>query len=137
MPEVYLPLRSLRILKLSHNDIHSLNQDIFEHIPEITELLLDGNPLKMIDHNTIVAISSLSTLKVNLRVQFTKELFYFHKSNDSIAEIGFERLPIEKFTPILLAFTEIFGMVRHFFKSIPKCARSFRRSTSVEIFRHI
>ncbi|XP_077289860.1 uncharacterized protein LOC143913753 [Arctopsyche grandis] len=64
IPEQYLPLRSLRVLKLSYNDLHSLHQDLFEHLPEVIELRLNGNPFKVIDHVTVVSISSLSLLKI-------------------------------------------------------------------------
>lgn len=64
MPEEYEPLRSMRKLKLSYNQLHSLHQDVFEHLPELEELRLDGNPLTVLDHVTVVAISSLALLKV-------------------------------------------------------------------------
>lgn len=81
LPEIYTPLRSLQVLKLSYNDIHSLNSDIFEHIPQLIELRLDGNPLKVIDHPTVIAISSLSALKVILRtnISFVTKIFQFNR----------------------------------------------------------
>ncbi|XP_038219832.1 leucine-rich repeat neuronal protein 3-like [Zerene cesonia] len=63
-PEEYEPLASMRTLSLAYNDLHSLNQDLFEHLPELTELDLSGNPLTTIDHVTLIAISSLPMLKV-------------------------------------------------------------------------
>lgn len=63
-PEKFEPLESLRVLDLSYNQLHSLNQDLFEHVSELTELYLTGNPLTIIDHVTMVAISSLPDLKV-------------------------------------------------------------------------
>ncbi|CAF4888198.1 unnamed protein product [Pieris macdunnoughi] len=63
-PEEYEPLASMRTLSLAYNDLHSLNQDLFEHLPELTELDLSGNPLTTIDHVTVIAISSLPMLKV-------------------------------------------------------------------------
>ncbi|XP_063836619.1 leucine-rich repeat-containing G-protein coupled receptor 6-like [Ostrinia nubilalis] len=63
-PEKYEPLESMRVLSLAYNDIHSLHQDLFEHLPELTELDLSGNPLLTIDYPTLVAISSLPMLKV-------------------------------------------------------------------------
>ncbi|CAK1546426.1 unnamed protein product [Leptosia nina] len=63
-PEEYEPLASMRKLSLAYNDLHSLNQDLFEHLPELTELDLSGNPLTTIDHVTVIAISSLPMLKV-------------------------------------------------------------------------
>ncbi|CAH2056150.1 unnamed protein product, partial [Iphiclides podalirius] len=64
LPEEYEPLAAMRKLNLAYNDLHSLNQDLFEHLPELTELDLSGNPLTTIDHVTLVAISSLPMLKV-------------------------------------------------------------------------
>ncbi|KAJ0182873.1 hypothetical protein K1T71_000849 [Dendrolimus kikuchii] len=63
-PEEYKPLLAMRILSLAYNDLHSLNQDLFEHLAELEELDLSGNPLTTIDHVTIIAISSLPMLKV-------------------------------------------------------------------------
>ncbi|XP_034828103.1 leucine-rich repeat neuronal protein 3-like [Maniola hyperantus] len=63
-PEEYEPLASLRTLNLAYNDLHSLNQDLFEHMPELSELDLSGNPLTTIDQVTAIAISSLPMLKV-------------------------------------------------------------------------
>ncbi|GBP48290.1 TLR4 interactor with leucine rich repeats [Eumeta japonica] len=63
-PEEFEPLRSMRTLILAYNDLHSLNDDVFEHLPELTELDLSGNPLKFIDHITLIAIASLPMLKV-------------------------------------------------------------------------
>ncbi|CAH2101947.1 unnamed protein product [Euphydryas editha] len=63
-PEEYEPLASMRTLNLAYNDLHSLNQDLFEHLPELTELNLNGNPLTTIDYATLIAISSLPMMKV-------------------------------------------------------------------------
>ncbi|CAK1592914.1 unnamed protein product [Parnassius mnemosyne] len=63
-PEEYEPLAAMRKLNLAYNDLHSLHQDLFEHLPELTELDLSGNPLTTIDHVTLIAISSLPMLKV-------------------------------------------------------------------------
>lgn len=63
-PEEYEPLAAMRKLSLAHNELHSLHQDLFEHLPELTELDLSGNPLATIDHVTLIAISSLPMLKV-------------------------------------------------------------------------
>lgn len=54
----------MRTLSLAHNELHSLNQDLFEHLPELAELDLSGNPLVTIDHVTLIAVGSLPLLKV-------------------------------------------------------------------------
>lgn len=66
-----LPLRSLSELRLDHNKLHSLNQDIFEHTPEIEILDLSYNPLATIDQHTLLAIDSLANLK-ELYLQYTQ-----------------------------------------------------------------
>ncbi|XP_049883850.1 leucine-rich repeat neuronal protein 3-like [Pectinophora gossypiella] len=63
-PEKYEPLPAMRVLSLAYNELHSLNQDLFEHLPELTDLDLSGNPLTTLDHVTVIAISSLPMLKV-------------------------------------------------------------------------
>lgn len=55
----------MRVLNLAYNDLHSLNQDLFEHLPQLEELDISGNPLTTIDHVTLIAISSLPMLKVS------------------------------------------------------------------------
>ncbi|KAM3955508.1 toll-like receptor 1 [Aphomia sociella] len=74
-PEEYEPLSSMRTLNLAYNDFHSLQQDAFEHLPELVELDLSGNPLTTIDQVTLVAISSLPMLKtLRLRSCQLKEI---------------------------------------------------------------
>ncbi|KAJ6647296.1 Leucine-rich repeat neuronal protein 1 [Pseudolycoriella hygida] len=62
-PSTYQPLENLKVLRLSHNDIHSLHDDLFEHMPVLEVLSLDYNPIMTIDHLTAIAISSISNLK--------------------------------------------------------------------------
>ncbi|KAL1449170.1 hypothetical protein WDU94_000391, partial [Cyamophila willieti] len=63
-PDYYEPLRSLKILNLSHNEFHSLNADLFEHLPNLEELHLSNNPLAVIDMPTTIALNSINYLKV-------------------------------------------------------------------------
>lgn len=63
-PDYYEPLKSLKILNLSHNDLHSLHADLFEHLPNLEELFLNFNPLGVIDMPTSIALSSMPYLKV-------------------------------------------------------------------------
>ncbi|XP_046662575.1 leucine-rich repeat neuronal protein 1-like isoform X2 [Homalodisca vitripennis] len=62
-PETYEPLRNLRVLKLSANALHTLDADLFEHMPQLEHLSLDSNPLRIIDRQTMVALTSISFLK--------------------------------------------------------------------------
>ncbi|XP_034946576.1 tsukushin-like [Chelonus insularis] len=57
------PLPNLKVLNLGHNELHSLNQDLFVHIRDLEVLILNGNPLQVIDHPTLSALSSLTYLK--------------------------------------------------------------------------
>lgn len=63
-PENYEPLEKLRVLKLSSNALHSLHPDLFEHLPRLEEVYLDSNPLKVIDRNTHITLTSAPFLKV-------------------------------------------------------------------------
>ncbi|KAL1110418.1 hypothetical protein AAG570_007949 [Ranatra chinensis] len=59
----YEPLTLLKTLKLSSNSLHTLRPDIFEHLPNLKFLYLDGNPFRMIDQRTLLAISSILRLQ--------------------------------------------------------------------------
>lgn len=62
-PGYFYPMHSLRVLMLCNNKMHSLDQSLFEHTPNIETLSLSGNPLKVLDANTVIAIGSLPYLK--------------------------------------------------------------------------
>ncbi|CAB3363220.1 Hypothetical predicted protein [Cloeon dipterum] len=63
-PDSYEAMKQMKILHLGYNAIHSLDQDLFEHLPYLTELSLKFNPLYVLDQSTVLAISSLDYLKV-------------------------------------------------------------------------
>lgn len=63
-PAEYEPMKSLKWLSLSNNDIHALNPDVFDHLDNLEELYLSNNPFKIIDPNSASAISQLNKLKV-------------------------------------------------------------------------
>lgn len=63
-PKFYEPLNYLKILNLGNNRLHTLDQDLFEHFPNLEHLSLDSNPFKVIDHVSTIAISTIPTLKV-------------------------------------------------------------------------
>jgi hypothetical protein len=56
----------MRVLHMGYNAIHSLDQDLFEHLTFLTELSLKYNPISVLDQSTVLAISSLDYLKVQL-----------------------------------------------------------------------
>lgn len=59
------PLRSLKILRLDHNRLHTIHNDAFQHIEQtIEELYLQNNPLKIIDLSTLQAIHGILNLRV-------------------------------------------------------------------------
>ncbi|XP_035903395.1 leucine-rich repeat neuronal protein 3-like isoform X1 [Anopheles stephensi] len=61
-PNEYVPMKHLRVLRLSANELHSLNQDLFENLPSLEELSLDLNPFKVIDQQSEIAIASIDRL---------------------------------------------------------------------------
>lgn len=69
-PKEYEPLSLLKVLNLGSNRIHSLDSDVFEHLPLLEKLMLDNNPFLVLDHGTTVAISSIPKLKVSIRRNF-------------------------------------------------------------------
>ncbi|CAH0392554.1 unnamed protein product [Bemisia tabaci] len=62
MANEYQPMHNLRVLRLGHNDLHTLHPDVFEHLPNLESLILESNPLKHIDKPTIIALSSIFSL---------------------------------------------------------------------------
>uniref|UniRef100_A0A182P5U0 LRRCT domain-containing protein n=1 Tax=Anopheles epiroticus TaxID=199890 RepID=A0A182P5U0_9DIPT len=58
----YKPLKNLRVLRLGANELHSLNPDLFEHLPVLEELSLELNPFKVIDQQSEIAIASVDRL---------------------------------------------------------------------------
>lgn len=61
-PDDYEPLGQLRVLRLGYNQLHSLDADIFDHMPNLQELSLVSNIFKTIDTLTENALSSVRTL---------------------------------------------------------------------------
>lgn len=61
-PYEYEPMEKLRVLRLGANQLHSLNEDLFEHLPALQQLSLELNPFKVIDHQSEIAIAGISSL---------------------------------------------------------------------------
>jgi hypothetical protein len=57
----YFPL-PLQHLNLSHNHIHSIEKDLFDHLPALTSLDLSYNPIRVLGGSTSVAIATLRKL---------------------------------------------------------------------------
>jgi Leucine-rich repeat (LRR) protein len=60
----YEPITSLKVLRLSYNLLHNLDQDIFEHITHLQELYLDNNPIQIIHTSVLNAFSDIPELQV-------------------------------------------------------------------------
>ncbi|KAI8433355.1 hypothetical protein MSG28_015398 [Choristoneura fumiferana] len=61
-------------LNLAYNDFHSLHQDLFEHLPELTSLDLTGNPLTTIDHHLDLSDNQLTMVPQELEETKNLEL---------------------------------------------------------------
>uniref|UniRef100_A0A2M4AQC4 Putative conserved plasma membrane protein n=1 Tax=Anopheles triannulatus TaxID=58253 RepID=A0A2M4AQC4_9DIPT len=61
-PEFFDPLVKLRELRLGSNQLHSLNPDLFEHLPALEVLSLELNTFKVIDSQAETAISGIAAL---------------------------------------------------------------------------
>ncbi|XP_022231450.2 insulin-like growth factor-binding protein complex acid labile subunit [Drosophila obscura] len=57
-------LYNLKSLNLGHNDLHFLDADLFEHVPNLEELILCSNNFQIINGVSEVAISGLASLKI-------------------------------------------------------------------------
>lgn len=55
----------MKIFRVAYNQLHTLDQDLFEHLDYLEVLDLSHNPFTVIDQPTLVALSSLPYLKVN------------------------------------------------------------------------
>lgn len=60
----FLKPGSLLHLRLDYNNIHSLLPHVFKELSNLASLSLAGNPLKIIDRSTSIALTSLPMLKV-------------------------------------------------------------------------
>lgn len=58
----YEPLKNLKWLNLANNDLHSLNVDVFDHLPNLETLYLCHNPFGVIDSSSTNALSAINNL---------------------------------------------------------------------------
>lgn len=56
---------ALETLNLGFNEIHSLDKDLFKYTPNLTRLYLNNNPIEILDHVTVLALSRAIRLEVN------------------------------------------------------------------------
>lgn len=61
----YEPMKNLKVLKLSSNELHNLDSVIFQHLPALEELYLNDNPFQKINKNTEVAFANIGKLRVS------------------------------------------------------------------------
>lgn len=99
-PVQYQPLKKLRVLNLSYNDLHQLDADVFEHMPDLEDLDISNNNFMAIDAGTEIAISQIPKLKrLNLAdTQLSKlpeHLFHAPRALIDINLAGnlFDRIP--------------------------------------------
>ncbi|XP_045772075.1 phospholipase A2 inhibitor beta-like [Maniola jurtina] len=55
---------ALETLNLGNNQIHSLDRYLFQYTPNLTRLYLNNNPIEILDHVTVLALSSATKLEV-------------------------------------------------------------------------
>ncbi|CAG5031854.1 unnamed protein product [Parnassius apollo] len=55
---------ALETLNLGYNEIHSLDRYLFQYTPNLTRLYLNNNPIEILDHVTVLALSSAVNLEV-------------------------------------------------------------------------
>ncbi|KAH8306670.1 hypothetical protein KR044_006293, partial [Drosophila immigrans] len=58
------PLKNLKSLNLGYNLLHYLDDDLFDHVPNLEELILCSNIFQKLDIQTETALSGCSSLKV-------------------------------------------------------------------------
>lgn len=63
-PDEYEPLTSLKRLRLSYNNLNSLDSELFMHTKHLQELYLDNNPFQIIHPSVLQAFTDLFNLKV-------------------------------------------------------------------------
>lgn len=101
-------MKYLKILNLSYNLFHTLNQGIFKHTRDLKILSLRGNPLTVIDTPTLNALSSIPILEeLDLSYCGLKDLphYIFHTSH---------KLVFSNFILIYLLITYLYMNIKKF-----------------------
>jgi Leucine-rich repeat (LRR) protein len=63
-PQHYNPL-GIAVLNLGNNQINALSPHSFEHLPNLTELSLNNNPLQTLNPATLMSLASPERLQVS------------------------------------------------------------------------
>lgn len=74
---MYQPLADMEILRLSGNGLHTLDPNLFEHLPYLRVLTLDSNPFGVIDHGTLIALANIPKLEVSTLISYIIILSHF------------------------------------------------------------
>lgn len=90
-----------QILKLSNNQLHTLDQDLFEHLPNLEYLSIDSNPIMTIDHLAAIALSDIPHLKVR-NTQLVRLITTLKKL---FSVFGFKLLGIDRSSKDSIQFT--------------------------------
>lgn len=78
---------ALETLNLAHNEIHSLDRYLFQFTPNLTRLYLNNNPIEILDHVTVLALSSAANLEVTIMYMYLKQLKLSIKTKRSANDI--------------------------------------------------
>lgn len=62
-PDAFEPLRTVRILNLGNNQLHSLHPDIFEHLQELEYLSLQSNIFQFFTEAVVHALGSIMNIE--------------------------------------------------------------------------
>jgi hypothetical protein len=98
----YEPI-AIEHLNLAYNKIHSLGKNVFEHMPNLKILNLEGNDFRVIDIHTQLAISSIRKLQsLNLaNNELTEMIVTAIEHHENLTELNLSRNLLD-FVPAIL-----------------------------------